>query len=84
MGVIKTQAHNVNGFARKGDRNLHARQVFHALCFRRSDGTILTANLVVVCKRPKLHAVGLGPRRQSFWRERAIGHHGVAMKISVE
>jgi hypothetical protein len=33
----------------------------------------------VIGERPQLHPIGFGARSQSFRRERAIGHHGVAM-----
>jgi hypothetical protein len=33
----------------------------------------------MVGEGPKLHPIGFGARSQSLRRERAIGHHGVAM-----
>jgi hypothetical protein len=33
----------------------------------------------MVREGPKLHSIGFGARSQSLGRQRAIGHHGVAM-----
>ena len=79
VGVIKAQAHNVDCFACKGNGNFNAREVLHVQGFGRSDGAFLATNFVMVCEGPKLHPIGFGARSQSLRRERAIGHHGVAM-----
>jgi hypothetical protein len=74
----------VHGFAGKGDGNFNACEVLHAFGFGGRYGTRLTPNLVVVGQSPELHTVGFGARCQGFRRERAIGYHGVAMKVGVE
>ena len=79
VGVVKAQTHNVDCFARKGNRNFNACKVLHVQGFGRSDGAFLAANFVMVGEGPKLHPIGFGARSQSLGRERAIGHHGVAM-----
>jgi hypothetical protein len=84
VGMVKTQTHNVNCFACKGDGNLDTREVLHAFGFGCSYGSFLAANFVVVCEGPELDAVGFGTRSQSLGRERAIRDHGVAMQVGVE
>ena len=77
--MIKAQAHYVDGFASKGDGDFNAREVFHALGLGGCHGAFLTTNFIVIGERPQLHPIGFGARSQSFRRERAIGHHGMAM-----
>jgi hypothetical protein len=79
VGVVKAQTHNVDCFACKGNRNFNACKVLHIQGFGRSDGAFLATNFVMVCEGPELNPIGFGARSQSLRRERAIGHHGVAM-----
>jgi hypothetical protein len=47
-------------------------------------GAVLAAHLVMVGQSPQLHAVGFGALSQHFRGQCAVGHDGMAMKISVK
>jgi len=81
---IEAEADDVHGDAGEGDGNLGAGEVVQALGMGRSAGAVLATDLVVVGQRPELHPVGFGARRQRLGRQRAVGHHGVAMQVGVE
>ena len=81
---VEAQADDVHRLAGEGDRDLGAGEVLHAVRPRRGGGAVLAADLVVVGQRPELDAVGGGARGQRFGRQRAVGHHGVAMQVGVQ
>ena len=81
---VKAQADDVNGFTGKGDRNLGAGEVRHALCLGGCHRTVLAANFIVVSQRPQFDAIGFGTLSQDFRRQGAVGDDGMAMQVGVE
>jgi len=69
---VKTQTDNVHRLAHKGDRNFNAGQVMKADLASCRCGALLTANFVVVCQRPKRHALGLSAFGKGFRGEGAV------------
>ncbi len=86
LRVVRVEAEpdDVHRGADEGHRDLHAGEVVHALRGRCGHGAVLAAHFVVVGQGPQLDAVGARPLRQCLGRERAVGHHGVAMEVGVQ
>ena len=81
---IKSQSNDVHGLTCKGDRNLGAREVLHAVRSCSCGRTLLSPDFVVVGQGPQLDAVGMCPCGQGFGCECAVRHHGVAVQIGVQ
>ena len=58
--MVKTQANDVHSLTGKGDRDLSACEVLHALCFSGGKRACLTTDFIVVGQRPEFDAVGFG------------------------
>ena len=69
---IKAQAHNVHGFAGKGDRDLGAGEVIQPLRPGGGGSPLLAADLVMVSQCPQLHAIGLGALCQGLRGQGAV------------
>jgi len=86
LGVIgiKTQADDMHGFMGKGDGDLRAREVGHAMSVGGSSGALLATNFIVIGQSPQFNAVARGAFSQSLGFEGAVGDDGMAMQVSVK
>jgi hypothetical protein len=64
--------------------NFGAGEVGQAGGTGRIAGALLAAELVVIGQGPQLDAVGLGPRRQRFGCQRAVGDQRMAVQVGVQ